>query len=151
MSAQLLQLLDSVFLRNTLEQRLIKGSEVEHVGVMELIRGLFETDPVAAQHGRYSRRLQQPQLISMVVRMLVGLPSYAHSLTHAHKGHARYVCAMYVCMYVCMYVYIYILVGLRSYARARAHSLSLSLTHTHTSRTQRERRRRADGSPPKRL
>jgi hypothetical protein len=99
-SAQLLQLLDSVFLRNTLEQRLIKGSEVEHVGVMELIRGLFETDPVAVQQGRYSRRLQQPQLISMVVRMLVGLPSYAHSLTHAHRGHARYVCVMYICIYV---------------------------------------------------
>lgn len=101
MSAQLLQLLDSVFLRNTLEQRLIKGSEVEHVGVMELIRGLFETDPVAVQQGRYSRRLQQPQLISMVVRMLVGLPSYAHSLTHAHTWHARYVCLTYIYTYIC--------------------------------------------------
>jgi hypothetical protein len=30
-SYQLLQLLDRVFLRKTLEQRLIKGSEVEHV------------------------------------------------------------------------------------------------------------------------
>ena len=30
-SYQLLQLLDSVFLRKTLELRLIKGSEVEHV------------------------------------------------------------------------------------------------------------------------
>ena len=37
-SHQLLQLLDSVFLRKTLQQRLIKGSEVEHV-VRACMRG----------------------------------------------------------------------------------------------------------------
>ena len=42
---------------------------------MEMIRGLFEPDPVWLQQGRNHRRLQQPQLISMLTRMLVGLPS----------------------------------------------------------------------------
>ena len=46
---------------------------------MEMIRGLFEPDPVWQQQGRNQRRLQQPQLISMLARMLVGLPSLTDS------------------------------------------------------------------------
>jgi tRNA G46 methylase TrmB len=46
---------------------------------MEMIRGLFEPDPVWQQQGRNHRRLQQPQLISMLARMLVGLPSLTDS------------------------------------------------------------------------
>jgi hypothetical protein len=46
---------------------------------MEMIRGLLEPDPVWQQQGRNHRRLQQPQLISMLARMLVGLPSLTAS------------------------------------------------------------------------
>ena len=72
---QLLHLLDTVFLRKTMQQRLLKGSEAEQVGIMEMVRGLFEPDVVWREQGRHYRRLQQPQLISMLARMLVGLPS----------------------------------------------------------------------------
>jgi hypothetical protein len=72
---QLLHLLDTVFLRQTLQQRLLKGSEAQQIGIMEMVRGLFEPEVVWPQQGRNFRRLQQPQLISVLARMLVGLPS----------------------------------------------------------------------------
>lgn len=82
---QLLHLLDNVFLRKTLQERLLKGSEAEQIGIMEMVRGLFEPEVVWPQHGRNFRRLQQPQLISMLARMLVGLPSLHE---HTYWEHA---------------------------------------------------------------
>eukprot|EP00282_Hemiselmis_andersenii_P016395 CAMPEP_0114123072 /NCGR_PEP_ID=MMETSP0043_2-20121206/8029_1 /TAXON_ID=464988 /ORGANISM="Hemiselmis andersenii, Strain CCMP644" /LENGTH=333 /DNA_ID=CAMNT_0001215821 /DNA_START=223 /DNA_END=1220 /DNA_ORIENTATION=+ len=43
----LINKLDGQFVRSTLSQRLLRGSEVQHVAVMEMLRGLFEPDQVA--------------------------------------------------------------------------------------------------------
>eukprot|EP00960_Hanusia_phi_P019381 572139-Hanusia_phi.AAC.2 len=72
---RLLDILDANFLRQTMQQRLIKGSEVQHVGVMELLRGLFEPDPMWIKQGRYGRRLQQPQLIGMIAHSILDVSS----------------------------------------------------------------------------
>ena len=58
-------------------------------GIMEMIRGLFEPDPVWQQQGRNHRRLQQPQLISMLARMLVGLPSLTEGMLQGKAETAR--------------------------------------------------------------
>mmetsp|Transcript_55925 Transcript_55925/g.131679 ORF Transcript_55925/g.131679 Transcript_55925/m.131679 type:complete len:686 (-) Transcript_55925:315-2372(-) len=78
-AAQLLEVLDANFLRQTLRKRLMVGSEVQHVGVMEIVRGLFEPDPLLMSQNppRNGRRLQQPQLISLIAKVLVGVPSSA--------------------------------------------------------------------------
>jgi len=70
-SAQLLDILEAHFMHQTLKKRLLVGSEVQHVGVMEVVRGLFEPDPNWMGQGRMGRRLQQPQLVSLIASVIV--------------------------------------------------------------------------------
>ena len=42
---------------------------------MEMMRGLFEADAVSVAQGTFTRRIQQPQLASMLTRFICGLPA----------------------------------------------------------------------------